>query len=200
MKKTYSTIMMLAMMVAALSFTACSSDADDNNDGTYGDDEYIEITINGETHMESETATYYVFFPELVKDGKEFFLYGIMSDHISISEYDGAQFSVIAGHTSKDRSSVYPKSTGTYDIITYDYFTDRTEIPENVGMVITGGNMTRRTVTSGSLKITKVAKVNNPTIKLFYGREGYATEGTFSFTLTGFGNETEISGKFRLIF
>ena len=190
---------MLAMMVAALSYTACSSDDDGDDDGN--DNEYIEITINGKTYMDAETATYYISFPELVKDGKEFLLYGIMSDPIKISDYDAAHLSVIAGYTSKDFHSVYPKSTGTYDIITYDN-SSHTEIPENVGMVITGGNMKRRTVTSGSLKITKVAKVNYPTAKIMYGRDGYATEGTFSFILTDNwdGNEREISGKFRLIF
>ena len=34
MKKLYSTIMMLAMMVAALSFTACGGDNDDDNDNS----------------------------------------------------------------------------------------------------------------------------------------------------------------------
>lgn len=36
MKKIYSTIMMLAMMFAALSFTACSSDDDGNKGGSGG--------------------------------------------------------------------------------------------------------------------------------------------------------------------
>lgn len=37
MKKIYSTFMMLAMIVAALSFTACSSSSDDDNQGGNGD-------------------------------------------------------------------------------------------------------------------------------------------------------------------
>lgn len=37
MKKIYSTIMMLAMMVAALSFTACSSDDDNDSKETNSD-------------------------------------------------------------------------------------------------------------------------------------------------------------------
>lgn len=36
MKKLYSTIMMLAIMVAALSFTACGGDDDDDNGGSGG--------------------------------------------------------------------------------------------------------------------------------------------------------------------
>lgn len=192
---------MLAMMVATLSFTACSSDDGEEGSGNYDDNEYFQITINGKTFNESGHGGMYIDLPSADKNGKEAYLYGYRSDAIKISSQDALQYGIVAGYTSEDMRSVYPKSTGTYDIITYRSYSF-TEIPENVGMVIAGGNAIYRTVTSGSLKITKVAKVNNATAKIMHGREGYATEGTFSFILTDNwdGNENEISGKFRLIF
>lgn len=48
MKKIYSKIMMLAMLVAALSFTACSSDDDDNNGS--GENTSKTIIIDGESY------------------------------------------------------------------------------------------------------------------------------------------------------
>ena len=56
MKKLYSTITMLAIMVAALSLTACGGSDDDEigGDGNSSDDEeYFEITINGEKYISS---------------------------------------------------------------------------------------------------------------------------------------------------
>ncbi|MDE7455573.1 MAG: hypothetical protein K2M96_02575 [Prevotella sp.] len=195
MKKIYSTLMMLSLMVASLSFTACSSD-DDDSDGNYDDNEYFQITINGETFNDHCYGGMYLDLPSKIKNGKEVNLYGFRSEAIMISSQDALQYAIIVGDISLDMSSIYPKSTGTYDITTYSAYSF-TEIPDNVGMVITGGNSKYRTVTSGSLKITKVSKVN----KKAYGRDCYATEGTFFFTLTDNwdGNENEISGKFRII-
>lgn len=51
MKKIYSTLTMLAMMVAAFGFTACGGDDEDVNNGG-GDSSYVEqyfrVFINGE--------------------------------------------------------------------------------------------------------------------------------------------------------
>ncbi|MCH5311688.1 MAG: hypothetical protein J1E57_07025 [Prevotella sp.] len=49
MKKIYSTLMMLAMMVAALGFTACSSDDDGDAEGG-NDDIALTITVDGQKH------------------------------------------------------------------------------------------------------------------------------------------------------
>lgn len=51
MKRVYSTVMMLAMMVSALSFTACSKDGDD--EGDFGGTNYIQVKIDGKTYRES---------------------------------------------------------------------------------------------------------------------------------------------------
>ena len=52
MKKLYSTIMMLAMMVAALSFTACGGDdgGDGNGGGINSNQVYDVLQINGESY------------------------------------------------------------------------------------------------------------------------------------------------------
>ena len=49
MKKIHSTIMMLAMMVAALSFTACSSDDDEDGGGGGGDSKKT-LIIDGQAY------------------------------------------------------------------------------------------------------------------------------------------------------
>lgn len=49
MKKLYSTVMMLAMMVAALSFTACGGD-DDEVDNGGGSNTALTITVDGQEH------------------------------------------------------------------------------------------------------------------------------------------------------
>ncbi len=48
MKKLYSTILMLATMVAALSLTACSSSSDDDNDDGGGFTSSFSITYDGQ--------------------------------------------------------------------------------------------------------------------------------------------------------
>ena len=51
MKKLYSTIMMLAMMVAVLGLNACGGDDGDDDiggGGSYDDTEYCQVFINGD--------------------------------------------------------------------------------------------------------------------------------------------------------
>lgn len=51
MKKIYSTIAMLAMMVAALGLTACGNSSDDDEvDGGGGSNAVFTITVDGNTH------------------------------------------------------------------------------------------------------------------------------------------------------
>ena len=57
MKKLYSTIMMLAMMIAALSLTACGGDDEDeidDNNSIVGLWEVVSIDFNGADGVESE--------------------------------------------------------------------------------------------------------------------------------------------------
>lgn len=202
MKHIYSTTIIWAMMMAAMSFTACG---DDNDDGEGSSEyEYFQITINGETTKDDGWGgSWFAYYEPIRKNGEEVYFYGGMTDQIDISDQDGMQCNIFAGYTTEDLGIVYPKSTGTYDIVCEKRNERYTDYGDNIGMVLTGGNMIYRTVTSGSLKITKVSKVKSATAKMLFGREyGYATEGTFSFTLTDNwdGNENKISGKFRLVF
>ena len=196
--------MMLALMVAVLGLTACGGDDDDEDGGGYDDNEYFEITINGEKYVDEYwCGSGIVNLAPKQRNGMEVYAYGGVSNQIPISYQDGLQYHVIAGYTTEDMKQVFQNSTGTYEVISNRGQYIVTDYSDNVGMVISGGNMSRRTVTSGSMKITKVGKFKDPSAKAIMGREdSYVTEGTFSFILTDDwnGNEYEISGKFRLIF
>ena len=205
MKKIYSTLTMLAMMVAAFGFTACGGDDEDVNNGG-GDSSYVEqyfrVFINGEPQdYEYWGSDYFAYWDTYSYHGADVYYYGGIADHIMISYQDAMNLAIYAGFVSKDLQTLFPKSEGSYDITirkTQDDYFD-----ETVGMNITGGNMKNRTVTSGSLIIKKVFKCKSPLASTVYGREdGYATEGTFSFTLMDNwdGNENEVSGEFRIVF
>ena len=64
MKKVYSTIMMLAMMVAALSLASCGGDDDENDNGNGNgggiDDsrDFIEVTVNGHKYSHTMFGIY----------------------------------------------------------------------------------------------------------------------------------------------
>ena len=209
MKKFLSTVAMLAM-VLALSSSSCGGSSDDEDEvggsgyGNYDDTEYCQIFINGEDC----TDKFYgggilIGLSKREKDGKEVYAYGGMTEQIKISQYDGLQYHIVAGYTSSDLKNVFPHSKGTYEVISSRGEYVVSKYPDNIGMLISGGNMKRRTVTSGSLQITKVTKYKNSVMKSMIGREDvYASEGTFDFILTDDwdGNENHITGKFRVVY
>lgn len=193
MKKVYSTVMMLAMIVTALGMMSCSKEDDDKiDDGDYDDTEYCEIVINGEEYKPDFYGGILANLASREKNGKEVLAYGGLTDIVKISQYDGIQFHIITGYVSLDMQTVFPNPKGTYDVISNRGEYIVSDYSESVGMTISGGNMKRRTVTSGSLIITKVNT---------YG-DTYITEGSFSFILTDDwdGNENKISGKFRIVY
>lgn len=190
----YSTVMMLAMIVTALGMMSCSKEDDDKiDDGDYDDTEYCEIVINGEEYKpDFYGGGILANLASREKNGKEVLAYGGLTDIVKISQYDGIQFHIITGYVSLDMQTVFPNPKGTYDVISNRGEYIVSDYSESVGMTISGGNMKRRTVTSGSLIITKVNT---------YG-DTYITEGSFSFILTDDwdGNENKISGKFRVVY
>ena len=209
MKKLYSTILVLAMMVSALSLTACGGDDKDDDfsgvdNGNYDDTEYCEIFINGEKCTEGfDGHTAIVNLGSKMKNGMEVYAYGGITDIIKISEYDGLIYHIVVGYVTRDMKNIFPHPEGTYEIIGSGGKYIVSDYPDNIGMMISGGNMSRRTVTSGSLKITKVTKFKDPYLEKTIGREySYASEGTFSLILTDNwnGNVNEISGRFRVSF
>ena len=175
---------------------------DDIGGGDYDVTEYCQVFINGE---DCSTEFYVGTIGALEKkelNGTTVRPYGIMTEQIKISQYDGLQFHIVAGYGSEYLETIYPHEKGTYQVISNRGEYVVTDYPDNIGMVISGGNMKYRTVTSGSLKITKVTKVKNESTKMVYGRDyDYISEGTFDFILTDDwdGNENKISGKFRLV-
>ena len=191
-------------------FSKIESINDDNNSGNnavieeiaYDDTEYFEITINGEKiNVERWSGSWFATYEKIKKDGMDVYPYGGMTESIKISYQDAMQCGVFAGYTTKDLSTVLPKSVGTYEVIIKPK--NVTDFGDNVGLIIFGGNMSYRTVTSGSLTITKVSKYKDQGVKIMYGRDySYATEGTFEYVLKDNwdGNENKISGKFRLVF
>ena len=198
-------MMMLAMMVAALSFTACSSSSDDDSgDDNIDDTEYCQIFINGDDCTdEFYGGGFLLNLSEREKDGMKVHPYGGLTESIKISQYDGLQYHIVAGYASRDMKKVFPHSKGRYEVISNRGEYVVSDYPENIGMMISGGNMKRRTVTSGSLQITKVTKYKDSATKAILGREDiYASEGTFDFILTDDwdGNENHITGKFRVVF
>ena len=206
--KKLSSILMLAMMcMVALSFTACGGDDDDNGGnggGSYDDTEYCQVSINGEDCTTNfNGGGYLATLVEREINGKTCYPYGGMTEQIKLNQQDAIQLLIAVGYVSEDMKTIFPHAKGTYEVISSrgEYFVD--DYPDNIGMVITGGNMKYRTVTSGSLKITKVDKYkNNATNKAITGRDDiYVSEGTFDFILTddGDGEENHITGKFRVV-
>lgn len=204
MKKFFTWNVMLSMVVVALSLSACSSSDDDSGDGNIDDTEYCMVFINGEDCTEEfYGGSFLLNLSEREKDGMEVSPYGGITEQIKISQYDGLQYHIVTGYASRDMKKVFPHSKGTYEVISNRGEYIVSDYPENIGMLISGGNMKRRTVTSGSLQITKVTKYKNSVKKNMSGRENaYASEGTFDFILTDDwdGNENHITGKFRVVF
>ena len=94
--------MMLAMMVAALSLTACGGDDDDEigGDGNSSDDEeYFEITINGEKYISSSWyGAVLVGMNKKNINGTEAVPYGGSSGKIRPSSNRSFMFFVLAGY------------------------------------------------------------------------------------------------------
>ena len=174
------------------------------DDGNYNDNEYFEIFINGEKYTDEKWCGSGIYnLGSKMKNGMEVYAYGGVSEIIKISEYDGLIYHIVAGYITRDMKTIFPHPEGTYEIIGSGGQYVVSDYPDDIGMMISGGNISRRTVTSGSLKITKVTKFKDPYLEKTIGREySYASEGTFTLILTDNwnGHENEISGRFRVSF
>ena len=211
MKKLYSTIMMLAMMVAALSFTACGGDDDDdiNKGGNKEDigggdnDDYsqsLQITLNGESH-DVGWKCFWLYPEPIMRNGKEVYLYGKSANTIMITSQDAMHIEFLSGYFDATNTPI-PKAEGTYTVVNEATTKEKyIDYDENVGLTISGGNMKYRTVTSGALHITKVKKRSIPSSGEWIGRNfSYELDGDFSFVLKDRnGQETDISGTYRII-
>lgn len=130
MKKVYSTIMMLAMMVAALSLTACGGDDDEDGGGdaisTSGD--YIRVTLDGKTYSDNILDWHYAQIDPVGRDKNDkplTFTYD-MCDH-----FDNNGFSFMFGVVHFSRTNeLLASSPGTYgcakDILDSNFYNNLT--------------------------------------------------------------------------
>ena len=129
MKKVYSTIMMLTMMVAALSFTACGDDEDDDNPNGGGD--YIQVTLDGKTYSDKILNWHYAQVDPVGEDenGKPLTFTYDMYEHF---EDDGFSFMFGVVHYSRN-ADLLASPTGNYgcakDILSDDFYKNLTFSP-----------------------------------------------------------------------
>lgn len=131
MKKIHSTIMMLAMMVAALSLTACGGDDDEEDGGgniipISGD--FIRVTLDGKTYSANILDWHYAQIDPVGRDSNDkplTFTYD-MCDHF---DDDGFSFMFGVVHFSR-KNELLASSPGTYgcskDILSDDYYRNLT--------------------------------------------------------------------------
>ncbi len=181
-----------------------SEDDDISGDAYFDDTEYCQLFINGEECTEDfYGGGILVLLRDKEIDGTDFYAYGGMTDQIKISPNDGLQYHIVAGYVSTDFKTVIPHPVGTYKVLSSRGESPVNDYTDDLGMMISGGNMNHRTVTSGSLNITKVNKYKISTSMPYQLRTiAYVSEGTFDFVLTDDwdGNENHIIGKFRIVF
>ena len=112
MKKLYSTMMMLAMMVAALSFTACGGDDDELGESTPISGDYIRVTLDGKTYSDRILDWHYAQIDPVGRDGdnKPLTCTYDMCDH-----FDDYGFKFLFGvvHYSR-KNDLLASSPGTY--------------------------------------------------------------------------------------
>lgn len=213
MKKLYSTIMMLAMMVAALGVASCSgSNYDDEIDGGGGStsdgSEYFEVTINGEKlNADSWGGSVLLGLAEKKVNGTKMIPYGCITDMLRTSDGRAYQFDVCVGYVEGDWfGKGHPKSVGSYEVISSEGQYTISNYSDNLGMVVRGGGNNNGPsdfiVKSGSMNITKVSKASSDAKYVPNKSELYATEGTFDFILHDkrYDEDIAMNGKFRLIY
>ena len=203
--------MLLAMMVAALSLTACGGDDDEdaNNGGISSDDsEYFEITIDGEKfNVDSWGGSVLLNLAEKKVNGTTMIPYGSNTDQIRTSDGRVYQFDVFVGYVEDDWfGKGHPKSIGSYDVVSSEGQYIISNYSDNLGMVVRGGGSNNGPrdfiVKSGSLNITKVSKVSSDAKYVPDKSELYSTEGNFDFILHDkrYDEDIPMKGKFRLIY
>lgn len=181
---------------------------DDGGGSTTDGSEYFEITINGEKKTDTSWGgSVLLNLAEKTVNGKKMIPYGSNTDMIRTSDGRAYQFDVFAGYVEDDWfGKGYPKSVGSYDVISSEGEYVVSNYSDNVGMVVSGGGSNNGpsdfVVKSGSLRITKVAKATSNEKYVPDKTELYATEGNFDFILhdNRYDEDIPMSGKFRLIY
>ena len=183
MKKLYSTIMLLAMMVAALSFTACGSDDGGNGNGGSGSGfytgDFIELTIDGKTYKKNLIGIYTEI--ELSSFGYEGLTLTSTTEDVFCDE--GFRFFMGLSHYSSS-SKLLSSSTGSYNV-----HTKSNNDSSNLCLFVQfQKNSIDYDAESGTHKVTSIKQVSN----------GVQVSGTFNITLKRNSNTKMIEGKYTM--
>jgi uncharacterized lipoprotein YehR (DUF1307 family) len=181
MKRLYSTIMLLAMMVAVVSFTACGGDDDDEkgggNGGSNGSD-FIELTIDGKTYHKNLFGIY----SQLPIGKDDLVLTGTTED---VFYDEGFSFFLGLIH-SENKSKLLSSTPGNYSVKDNTIYNDT---PENLCLfTIFEKNRNEYDLKSGSHRVTSVRQTD----------KGIQVSGTFTVTKTYDDDTVTITGKYAL--
>ena len=178
MKKLYSAIMLLAMMVAALSLTACGGDDEEDEIGgeisSSGD--FIELTIDGKTYHKELVGIY----SELEVGENDMLLTGTIED---VFDDEGFHFFMALAHT-ENKQKLLSSPTGTYSVGDKLGFDDE---PENLCFFPDyERNRNNYKLRNGSHQVTSIKQA----------KHGIQVRGTFKVTMYYDNESVRISGKY----
>ena len=182
MKKLYSSIMLLAMMVAALSLTACGGDDDEDeiNNGTSSSGDFIEVTIDGKTYHKKMIGIY-----SIIKLGKSDMVLTGTTENVFAD--DGFEFFLGFTHSEK-KEKLLSSPLGTYSVGDKLGFDDE---PENLCFFPNySRNRNHYKLSSGSHQVTLIKETNNGVqvcgtfkVKMYYGNESVLISGKYGVTV-----------------
>lgn len=187
MKKLYSTIMLLAMMVAALSLTACGGDDDDSDDGggSLSSQDYLEVTIDGTKHKQVFNLPFVaITLPSDVESGLW------LSSSVE-EEFDGNLDFGIAIYHKSSINALLQSSLTTYNVIgnkksVWQQADEIHNLTLQIGYRNGHGNCE---VTNGTHRVTAIKKKNNDAVII---------SGTFTALLKDNKSTYEVSGKYQV--
>ena len=177
MKKLYSTIMLLAMMVTALSFTACGDDEEEEN-GSSSSTDFIEVTVNGKTYRENIFGVYTQF-----QLGDEDMVFTGLVEDLFYEE----GFSLFLGLThSEKKDKLLSCSPGSYGVSKKIGFDDE---PDNL-CLYPQFEMHRDIyhLVRGSHQVTSIRKT----------KKGVQVCGNFSITMSCDDEKVTLKGKYGM--
>ena len=177
MKKIYSTMVMLAMMVAALGLSACGGD-DEGTNGLYGSNDFIELTINGQTFYKNLFGIY----SEMGIGDNDMVL---TASTENVFEDEGFEFFLGLTHSDK-KDILLSSSTGNYGV------SDNIWHDDNPGYFclypIYEKNRNIYGLVNGSHQVTSIKQTKN----------GVQVCGRFTITMANGSNTVTINGKYGM--
>jgi hypothetical protein len=187
MKKIYSIMVMLAMMVAALSLSACGGDDDDNggNGGGGNTSNYLEVTIDGKKYTQQFVLPFVTTtIPSDVDNSLR------LSASIE-EEFNGNLDFGIAIYHKSDINELLSSSTGTYNVIgnkksIWGQASDVHNLTLQIGYRNGNGNCD---VVDGTHKVISIRKADNSSVTI---------NGSFSALLEDNMTSYEVSGKYQV--